>query len=181
MTAVEPGRKILHKEALRYRGAVSQALLYTLAAICNFLALRHIERKQFNINSVYGAGVIGAFPLLAIDGYEPLEFDSEIVNIWVFNRNGGTGGTTEFDIKWKAHGSAVWESIFSGVGGVTPKITSAAASHQGCGIGDTVPGFTAPVPVKTTFNAKDCLRVDLLSAMTGNPNGAYVVVTYRPR
>lgn len=152
-----------------------------LGSMCNFLNLRHIERKQFNINSVYGAGVVGAFPLLAIDGYEPFEFDAEIVNIWVFNRQGGTSGTTEFDIKWKAKGSAAWQSIFAGAGGVTPKITSSAANHQGCGIGDTVPGFTAAAPVKTQFDAGDAIRLDLISAMGGNPDGAYVIVTYRPR
>lgn len=180
MTMVDPERKILQKEAFRFRGSVSEALLYTLAAMCNFLSLKHIETKKFQVNGNYGPAVITALPYLAIDGAEPFKFNCEIVDIWIFNRVGGSAGVTELDLKWKAKGTSVWQSIFSGVGGVTPKVNSAAASYEGCGIGDVVNGFVAPIPVKTQFNAGDIIRLDLISAMSGAPSGVEVVIFYRP-
>lgn len=181
MTAVEPGRKILHKEALRYRGAVSQALLFSLAAICNFLNIRHIETKRFTINGNYAPVNLAALPFNAIDGIHVFEFDSEIANIWIYNQVNGAAGTTTLDVKWKAKNSAVWASIFAGPGGVQPAFAYNSSHYEACGIGDEKAGFTAPAPTKTQFDQGDAIRVDLIGAQTGAPRGCGLILNYRPR
>lgn len=178
---IPPGRKLFFKESVGYRSSVSEYLLYTLAAMCNFLNLRHIETKRFTINGVYSPSVFAAYPINAIDGIHVFEFDSEITNIWIYNRQKGTAGTTTLDIKWKANDSTVWESIFAGVGGAQPAFTNAASNYETCGIGDEKAGFTAPAPTKLQFNAKDAIRLDLIAGMTGLPSGCGLIINYRPR
>lgn len=173
---VEPERRILHKEGVRAGGSVSTALLYAFAAMANFLNLNHRETKDFVIGGNY---TVFNLPFLAIDGSRAFDTKSEIANIWVFNRVKGTSGTTELDIKWKAKNGTDWVSIFAG-GGVTPKISSTANNYDGVEIGDVKTGFVAPVPVKTTFDAGDMIRVDLISVMGGAPSGCNLVVSYRP-
>lgn len=175
---IPPERKLLHQESFRYRGAVSEALLYALGAMCNFLNLRHIETKRFTVGGMYN---LFTLPYNAVDGIHTFEFDSEIVNIWIYSLLKGTGGTTELDLKWKAKDSSTWQSIFVGAGGVTPKVNSSAADYEVCGIGNNKPGFVAPVPIKTQFVAGDAIRMDLISSMSGSPTGTGIILNYRPR
>lgn len=174
-------RTLIYPQETDYRSSVSQALLYKLGAMLNFLNKRHIETKRFQVNGNYGPAVIGALPFLAIDGAEPFLFNAEIVNIFIWNRIKGSAGTTSLDLKWKAKGGVTWESVFAGAGGVLPSFGAAASNYDMCGIGEAVTGFTAAKPNKIQFNSGDQLRMDLISSMTGNPNGAELIVFYRPR
>lgn len=170
---IPEAREMVYIEDTRFRAAVSEAIMKKFGAIANFLFKRHIEKKDLYINGIYNGITL---PFNDIDGGIIFEYPVEIVNVYIKNRSAGSGGTTELDIKWKPQLTGSWATIF----GTTPKITSTAASNQMCGIGQTITGFTAAVLSKTQFDAGDMLRLDLLQAMTGNPNGCAIIIHYRP-
>jgi hypothetical protein len=170
---IPAGRHLIRIPEARYLAAVSESILKRLGAVCNFINTRHIEREKFALNGFYEprAGY------LAVDGIFIFEFDSEIVNAHIYNLIKGTGGTTELDIKWKPQVGGAWASIFS----TTPKIASTVSDYSSCGVGDSITGFTAPVLSKTQFAAKDMLRLDLVTCMTGSPVGCGINLHHRPR
>lgn len=177
-----PGeRAFFFDEDVQYRAAVSESLLGKVARTNNFINRRHVETMRFKINGNYGPNVIATPPFLSVDGIHFFDSAAEIANIIIYNRIKGTAGETKLDIKWKAQGGSTWTSIFTGVGGVVPKFDASAADYDGCGMGATVTGFTAAVPVKTQFAAGDMIRMDLMEAMTGNPSTCGLIVHIRPR
>ncbi|MEN0060241.1 MAG: hypothetical protein AAGB31_15490 [Bdellovibrio sp.] len=176
MTLIDPERSMMHKEEVAYGASVTEALLKKLGGELNFLNTRHHETKRFTINGIYSSSVI-ATPYNAIDGIHVFEFAAEIFNAWIYNRAKGSSGTTSLDLKWKANDSTVWTSVFSTV----PSFTTTASDNEMCGIGDVKTGFTAAILGKSTFNAKDAIRMDLVSAMGGSPSGCGLILQYRPR
>lgn len=177
MTMINPERTFMQKEEAAYGAAVTEALLSKLGAQLNFLNLRHHETKRFTINGNYDISSVATLPYNAIDGLHVFEFDCEILNIWIYNREKGTAGTTQLDLKWKSSSGSSWASIFS----TLPSFTTTASNFESCSVGESKTGFVAPVLSKTNFNAGDMIRMDLNTCMTGNPKGCGIILNYRPR
>lgn len=140
----------------------------------NFINTRHVYQHNWHLNGQYN---IVTPPNLALDGFITYPFPFEIVDVMMFTGDGvGTGGLTEADIKWKPELSGTYQSIFA----TTPKVDDTAATSDFIRIGQTKTGFTAPVLDKSTFDAYDVLRFDLLQAVGGQPNGLFMKVWIRP-
>lgn len=177
MTMINPERTFMQKEEAAYGAAVTEALLSKLGAQLNFLNLRHHETKRFEINGNYNITSFITLPFLAVDGLHVFEFDCEILNIWIYNREKGTAGTTQLDLKWKSSTGTTWASMLSTI----PAFTATANDFDACSVGEVKAGFVAPVVSKATFNAGDMIRMDLISAMSGSPNGCGLIINFRPR
>lgn len=174
MALVSDLKKFIDQLEIKYRAGVSESTFTKIAGMINFLGHRMHSEKMFFLNGPYPS-----FGLQnGVDGLAVFEFDAEIFNVWMFNLVAGSAGTTELDIKLKPFSSGSFTSIFS----TTPKITSAAAANTWIGVGDTVIGATAPVLTSSPLlvNAKDAIRLDKITSMTGAEN-AGIIVHYRPR
>jgi hypothetical protein len=168
-------RQLIQTEETRYRSSVSEWFLQKLAATHNFISKRQHDKRDLFANGRYN--IMSSYPQLGVDGLIIFEYDVEIINLYIWNGIAGSSGTTEIDIKWKPQSSGAYQTMFS----TTPKITSTAANYSICGVGDTITGFTAPVLLKTEFDAKDVLRMDILGCMSGNVEGCGIIIHYRPR
>ncbi|MBO9666957.1 MAG: hypothetical protein J7501_09105 [Bdellovibrio sp.] len=177
MGVVESIRSMFYDEEVRFRSSVSESLMAKIARSVNFINTAHTERAVFTLSGNYSPANPGSLPFLGIDQSIIFAKNSEIVAVNIWNRKTGATGTTELDIKWKPQVGGVWQSIFS----TTPKFNSSVADFTACGIGDTVAGFVAPVLTKTNYDAKDMIRMDLLQAVSGQPNGCSLEIIYRPR
>lgn len=149
--------------------AVNVEVVITAAAAGTAGGKRTFELK---LNGNYG----NSAPINNVDGLWVAPADIRITNVYIYQDEAGSGGTTEIDLKVKPFGSGAFTSIFT----TTPKVTSAAGSDEWCGIGDVVTGFTAPVLTSAPFvvPAKSAIRMDLITAQTGSPAGVGVVVEY---
>ena len=168
-------RKDIQIEETRFKAALAQALFSRLGSAINFINNRHFYQKDWELNGVYNSMPT---PQLGVDNIfsYPKNFTLEDVQIFTGSVN-GSSGTTEFDIKWRPENTGSWVSIFT----TTPKFTSAAAAFTSVRKGQTVSGFTAPVLNKTTFDAWDQLRLDVIQTVAGSPEGAQVKIWFRPR
>ncbi len=163
---------------IKYGSGISEATWRKIGGMINFLGHRTHQQKIFTINGNYGM-LIGQYPINKIDGFQFFEFDAEIFNVWVYNAVPGSSGTTELDIKVKPKLSGAFTSIFS----TTPKILSTAPADKFFEVGDVATGIVAPVfDGGSTYNvnAKDAIRLDLISAMVGAEH-AGCVIHFRPR
>lgn len=177
-TLVTPERKLIYTEGAQFRSAVSEELIQRQGAVTNFISLYQYQEKQFFANGLYG--IMPSYPQTAVDGLVFLEFNIEIVNVWAWNIKTGTGGTTELDIKYATTPGGAWTSILS----TTPKFTSSAPNDSWVDwqAKATLPaGSTRPVVSTVNLNAGTALRMDLISAMTGDPENTGILITYRPR
>ena len=175
MTALAPARTVIQEEETKYRAAVSEATMTRMGQMSNFIGERMHSEKQFFLNGRYN---VVATPNLGVDGLAVFEFNAEIIGVWMYNMNKGSSGTTELDIKWTNQSGGAFASIFS----TTPKITANAPDYSYVGLGQSGTGLTAAVLSKTTFNAGDALRLDLLSAQSGaNVASCGLIIHYRPR
>lgn len=174
MSQITPARNIIQNEETQYRAAVSEATLSRIGSTSNFISLYQHDKRDFYLNGFYG----GVFtPYLGVDGLVVFEFPVELINVYIFSEISGTSGITELDVKWKPFTSGSYQSIFS----TSPQALPAAASFDACGIGDVKAGFVAPVLSKVNFDAKDILRLDLITAMQGGARGTGIIIHYRPR
>jgi hypothetical protein len=174
MANIPPARSFVDENDTKYKAAVSEATLYKVGATNNFIIERQNNSREFVINGAYG--VIGT-PNLGVDGIIRYAYDWELVDIYIFNGETNVGGgSTSLDVKWKPFSSGSYASIFSSI----PFFTSASASFETCGIGQSKTGFSAPVLQKTQFNAYDQLRIDILSALSGGISCG-IGITWRAR
>jgi len=180
MTDIPVSRTNIQIEGSQFRSAVSEFLIQSVGAGINFINNRQHSEKQFFLNGRYGSLPT---PFLGVDGLTVWEFDAEIINIWMFILEAGSGGTTELDLKIATTPGGAFTSIFS----TTPKATSATSNFSWIGIGDTVTGMTAPVFSTVNangyyeVNAGDALRFDILSNQSGTPRSTGLLCHYRPR
>lgn len=176
MALLADEKNFIDTNETKYRAAVSEATAQKMGKMMNFIGHRSHEIKEFFINGRYG----GASAQNGLDGLAIFQFDAEIFNIYIFGNVQGSGGTTELDIKHASDPGGAFTSIFS----TTPKITSSASNFSWIGIGDTVSGCTAPVltssPDSYEVSAGDAIRIDLISAQTGNAENCGIIVHYRP-
>ncbi len=175
MTAVNPVRNNMQAEECAPQGAVSESVMVRMAQSVMFANLRHVYQHDFNMNGSYNGFVT---PVFLGDGFMTYPFPFEILDVMIMTGDAnGSGGTTEFDVKWRPETGGTFVSIFS----TTPKFTNAAPTlRTGRVGGSAVTGITNPVLDKTTFDAYDVLIVQALQACTGTVNGAFLKVFIRP-
>lgn len=174
MTDIAPERKIIQEEETRAQAATSESVFMRVGAGINFINTRQFDQKDFILNGPYN---IIPTPQLGVDGPVTYPWNFQIIDVLVYAGDiVGTAGITEFDIKWKPEIGGTFQSIFS----VTPKISPAAAPFDFTRIGKIATGFTAPVLLKSTFDPFDTLRLDILQAMSGPVNSAFIKVFMRP-
>lgn len=175
MTAVPSSEQITQLEEVTTRNPVSEALMQKFGGVLNFfLSWIHVE-VRFNMNGPYRtfAGKEG------IDGVFRFPRKAKIIAIEVTNREAGTAGDTEIDLKTTSNPQGVWATIFS----TKPKINFTALSWAFANLSTNASGTTKPVLITTPFNvnAGDYLRMDNISVMDGSPKDFSVSVVYSPR
>lgn len=174
MTDIAPERKIIQQEETRAQAATSESVFQRVGAGINFINTRQFDQKDFILNGPYNTVPT---PQLGVDGPITYPWNFEIVDVLVYAGDIlGSGGITEFDIKWRPEAGGPFFSIFS----TTPKIGPTATPFDFTRIGKVATGFTAPVLVKTQFAPFDTIRLDILQAMTGTVNSSFVKVFMRP-
>ena len=173
MADIVSERKMIQQEETAADAALTESVLSRLGGGINFINTRHLYTQKFNVNGVYA----NATPSLGIDGDFTYPFNFEIISVRVKIGNAqGTSGTSEVDLKWRSENSGTYTSIFS----TTPKWDSTAAVESTIRNGITATGWTPPVLSKTTFNAYDSIRLDLLTSQLGSPNGFQVTIFVLP-
>lgn len=175
MADINPERLFIQQEETAADAAVSESTMSRVGAGINFINSYQANIWQFNVNGRYN---IVPTPNNQVDGIVSFPFNWEIVYVYIYSGEAvGSSGTTTLDLKWATFTGTSFASIFS----TTPKFTSSALPNQTCGNGQTKTGFTAPVLSKTTFDAYDKIRFDLLQAQVGAVKGAGIGLVYRPR
>lgn len=179
MTDLPDELNLIQVEGTRFRSAVSEDLLQTMGKTSNFLANRIYEEKQFFLNGKYN---ITGGSVTSVDGMVFFQFNATIMNVFAFSTVGGTSGVTELDIKRATTSGGAFTSIFT----TTPKFSASAAASVWVDANGIVPpgaGITAPVldPAQLSVNAGDALRVDLITAMAGDPENCGLIVIFKSR
>lgn len=176
MTDISDRKYIIQQEETKFDAAVSESVYTRVGAVTNFLANREVTQADFNLNGKYN---IVPTPHIAADGFITYPFDFEIISVMFFTGDEvGSSGTTEVDLTWRPETGGAFQSIFS----TTPKITgSAAALRYVRNGGPSVSGMVNPVLSKTTFNAYDYIKLDVLQTRSGSVEGLFVKIFVRPR
>jgi len=132
------------------------------------------QQLRFMLNGAYGSAP--SYPQLSQDGFHIFPEAGRITDVILFVETAGTGGTTELDVKIKTQAGATFDSIFT----TTPKATSGAGSNKWIALGQTVAGMTAPVLTTSPLNytAFDAIKIDIITAQTGSPQSAGLIVVY---
>ena len=174
MADITEERINVQQEETATQAAVSEATMSRVGAAINFVNKRHFYNHDFNLNGKYNI----VAPQNGHDGFLTYPFPFEILDVVLkTGDNTGGGGVSEFDLKWKPFNSGTYQSIFT----TTPKYTNAAAAHAAINVGGVQAGMTAPVLLKTQFDAYDLIRLDTLQHVTGNVDSAFLKIFIRPR
>jgi hypothetical protein len=187
---VVPLRQNIPIPGAQFLSAVSENLIQALAGENNFINYFQYEVKAFFLNGpYYNASPI---PQQATDGLAIFEFNSQIIDVWMFNNVAGTSGATELDLLISTTSGGAFTSIFN----VQPQITYQAPNYTWVGapnptlIGNQynpptyiVPSYTVqPVLNSSITNfipAQSAIRCDLLSVMQGAENCG-ILIHWRP-
>jgi hypothetical protein len=170
-------RRNVKEEEIRYRAAISENTFYKIGGAINF-----INERAYLVRDLFANGRYASFgmPQTSIDGFVFFEYDVELLSVWCFNKTAGSGGFTEFDLKRYTAPGGVGTSIFS----TTPKIYATTGNNQWvntAGIVTATPPNVQGVLSVVNLNAGDALGFDILTAQSGNPKDAGVVIHFRPR
>lgn len=191
MSDLVPRRRNTQVEGSRFLSAVSENLFQSVAADNNFINYFQMMDKRFNFNGNYATV---ALPIVAADGLDVFEFDSQIIDVWLFIRVAGSSGTTEIDLEVADTPAGPWTSIFT----TTPKINYVAGDYVWVGsvnpslVGSEYnpsPAYVAPA--NTTAGVLDsavtdlrpawsAMRCNLTTAQGGAPDGCGFLLRYRP-
>ena len=195
MSDVPPVRQNIQIQAVQFTSAVSENLAQGLAQEQNFINYFQMMDKRFNFNGPYNSV---SLPIIAADGMDPFEFNSQIIDVWLFCRVGGSSGYTEIDIEVAATPAGPWTSIFT----TRPRIYfNAAALVAGSyvWVGNPNPTIVGPAYTPTPYvppantvqpvlnaavtsliSAWSAIRCNLTSAQGGSVDGCGALVRYRP-
>lgn len=174
MTYVPGSRTLIDINDVKYKASVSEATLYKVGSVSNFISLYQVNMREFMINGPYGSI---ATPNYGVDGIVRFPYNWELVDLFIYSGESTSGtGTTSLDIKYKPFSSGSYTSIFSTI----PSFNNTAPIFETCGIGQSKTGFVAPVLNKTLFDANDQLRIDLLGAIDTGV-GCGIGLSFRPR
>lgn len=191
MADIFPVRNNIPLQGAQTLSAVSENLIQALGGENNFINYFQIMDKRFNFNGNYGSA---ALPITAADGLDVFEFNSQIVDVWLFVRVPGASGTTEIDIEVAATPAGPWTSIFN----VLPSISFNAGSYVW--VGSVNPSLIGPqynpspsysVPANTVAGvlnssitnaipAWSAIRCNLITGQSSTADGCGVLVRYRP-
>ena len=175
MADIIPERILIQQEETKFRAAVAESTLSRVGATTNFINEFQLDTIDFKVNGPYNRG---SMPKLQFDGLVTFPFNFEILYAAIFTGSSvASGGTTELDVKWKPYASGAYASIFS----TTPKFNSSAAASDSVYNGSSKTGFTPAVFSKTTFDAWDMLKFDILQAVSGDQSGCGLKLFWRPR
>ena len=178
-------RRNVQQEEVQYEAGVTEATWSKIGGAINFINDRQTQKFEFGIIKLHATSGSPTYngittPFTNFGGPETFPFNAEIIAVTCYHGDAGSSGTTELDLLWQPVNSATaFATIFS----TTPKVASTAAAERyfdSLGNNTTPTGCTAPVLSKTTFNAGDKLRCDILSTMLGNPNGFILTIFFRP-
>lgn len=185
MTDIARARRNVQIEEISYKAAVSEGTWSKLGGAINFINDRqtmHFEYGFLKGNSSSGTVAYNYLttPFNDLGTSETFPYAAEIIAVTCYHGAAGSGGTSEIDLKWQPVNSV---TAFATIFTTTPKVTSAATADRyfdSLGNNTTPTGCTAPVLSKTTFAAGDKIRCDLITTMTGSPNGYLVRIFFRP-
>lgn len=171
-----PGiREFIQQEATVTREPTGEFLFQGIGGSVNWLIPRSTEEARFDVTGAYSFFTGN----VATDGIWIPQFSGQILNVRIYQKTTGNSGITEVDVLRATTPGGSFASIFS----VRPQISPSAASVSWCGIGDSVSGFTAPVlvgsPAPYTFNGGDGFRMDILSAMGGQPRDLAIIIYFQ--
>lgn len=176
-TNLTGARQQFYLEDVNAGVSVSQALAKKLAAGVQF-----INDRQHMVYSFYAGGAYDiATPLpMALGLPEVIEYDAEIVNVWVGNETTGTGGPTEVDLRRAVLGSSTYNTLFT----TTPKFANTSASgdiidHEGSIVAAPT-GVTRPVLASMNLSAGDKIKMYLVTALTGGRD-CWIHLHIKPR
>lgn len=131
----------------------------------------------FALDGDYWTANGGSFPANDQGARFIAPFNLTITDVCLMNKVVGSSGTSEFQLKKSTSGTGTWTSIFS----TTPKVTTTASGDAWICVGDTATGYTAPVLTGATMLSKQALRLDIVTAMAGQPQDAYIIIKYTPQ
>lgn len=170
-------RRNVKEEEIRYRAAVSENTFYKMGGAINF-----INDRAYLVRDLFANGRYSSFgmPQTSIDGFVFFEYDVEILSVWSFNKNAGSGAFTEFDLKRFTSPGGSGSSIFS----VTPKIYASTGNNQWVNTAGIVTAVAPNIQgtlSTTSLDAGDALGFDILQAQGGSPRNAGMTIHFRPR
>lgn len=191
MGDVVPERLNIQVPAVQFLAAVSENTQQTQGGTNNFINYFQHCDKRFNFNGDYSSAPL---PIIAADGLDVFEFNSQIIDVWLAVRESGTGGTTEIDIEVSPTPGDPWVSIFT----TTPKIQFNAGDY--CWVGSVnapligseynpAPAYVPPAntvqgvlngAVTNLITAWSAVRCNLVNSQSGGPDGCFVLLRYRP-
>jgi hypothetical protein len=175
MTDLSPARKQIQIEETKDQAAVSQSTASRIGQAVNFINTKHDYQHDWHINGPYNTTVA---PKNGIDGLITYPHNFELTDVMlIVGEFNGTSGVTEIDIKWRPENGGVWTSVFT----TTPKFTYLAAPFHTVRSGLVVANMTAPVLLKTVFDAHDQLRLDIIQQVDGTHEGLFAKAFLRPR
>lgn len=142
MAEITAERKLITLEEADYRSGVSEGISFKIGAGLNFNSTYQGWMLEWKINGV--AGYLTA-PQLAVDGGQIMQWDSYLVGVSLYMKEGGTSGLFEANIKASSTLGSQGSSIFS----ITPKLSSANGDLQWLHY-DHITATTSPLPVNAT-------------------------------
>lgn len=167
-------RVYIQTEQVQTRKPVSENLMQGIAATANHYLTKHLPYYKFAVNGYYS----GAAGQNGIDGVLPLPYQIKIIDVKMYIGEVGSGGSTEFDIKYCSTPGGSFTSIFS----TRPAANTSAATQTYVGLGQTVTGWTTPVLTSSNIiiPSTGALRLDIIGTMTGQPVDAGILIYYMP-
>ena len=162
-----------NQSVIYYRDAVSSRtrLLYVNPTFTEEVMEFKLNGSYYNINDI--------FPIDAIDGYTVVPYNMIITNVFMYNVKAGDGGATRFKLYKKDFGSATFDNLLT----QDPIISFLAGDGVWLGVGDVVPGCTAPILNATSqfIPAKAIIKCDLFQPQSGTtvfPEDCGIVIHY---
>lgn len=167
-------RVYIQTEQVQTRKPVSENLMQSIAATNNHYLVKHLPYIKFAVNGYYqNAGGSNG-----IDGLIVLPYQIKIVDIKMYIGSVGSGGTTDLDVKYCTTPGGSFTSLFT----TRPVASTSAASYSYIGTGQSVSGWTTPVLTSSNIiiPSTGALRLDIISAMSGQPVDTGIIVYYMP-
>ena len=177
-----PGnRQFVQTQSVLTRAPVSENLFQNISGNVNFVNESHLFTHVWKINGNYSTTAVTP----SVDNLFTFRNKSngvgtsvEIVDVVLAIDTPGSSGVTQIDLKYSLSPGGSFTSIFT----TMPSADPSAAHYSWAGVSDFVTGFTSPVltsnPLILPYNSS--LRMDIMSTMLGNPEGANITIYYRP-
>ena len=141
MSDQAPTKLNMQIEGERFRSGVSESLIQGLGGNVNFQNYFQTIEKDYKLNGAYG---FQALPL-TVDGLDVIEFNSQIIDVWLYNLTPGSSSFVEFDCEVITTPGGAGTSIFT----TKPQIAFNAVAD--CWVGVVNPSLVGPLYVPPTY------------------------------